>query len=79
MKSIGEESKINPTSISRSSQFFNPRWNLEQCLEEALILSNINDNRKDRIKKALNDFSMSEKYLSQNIRLFSGGELQRIS
>lgn len=61
------------------ANFFNPRWNLEQCLEEALILSNINDNRKDRIKKALNDFSMSEKYLSQSIRLFSGGELQRIS
>lgn len=71
--------KLIQLVFQEPASFFNPRWNLQECLEEALILSNINENKIDRIKKALNDFSMSEKYLSQSIRLFSGGELQRIS
>ncbi len=58
--------------------YFNPRWNLRQCLEEALNLS-ISIPKENKIKTLLNEFSIPEKYLNQNIRLFSGGELQRIS
>ncbi len=61
--------------------YFNPRWSLQQCLEEALYLSNsISKEENDyKIKSLLDEFSISGKYLPQNIRRFSGGELQRIS
>ncbi|HRG73231.1 MAG TPA: ATP-binding cassette domain-containing protein [Leptospiraceae bacterium] len=61
--------------------YFNPRWNLLQCLEEPLhILTSISKQEKlERIKPLMKEFSLSEKYLSQSIKRFSGGELQRIS
>lgn len=61
--------------------YFNPNWNLQQCLEEPLtiLFKNSVEEKERKISTLLNEFSISEKYLRQNIRRFSGGELQRIS
>jgi ABC-type dipeptide/oligopeptide/nickel transport system ATPase subunit len=56
--------------------YFNPRWNLLQCLEEPLnILKSISTEEKlERIKSLMEEFSLSDMYLSQSIkRSFAGG------
>lgn len=63
------------------SHFFNPHWTLIECLDEPLILQNEieKENRLDKIKLLLSEFSISINALNQKIGNFSGGELQRIS
>lgn len=61
--------------------YFNPRWDLQKCLEEPLniIFPKSKDEKKLKIRTLLDEFSIPEKYLQQSIGRFSGGELQRIS
>ncbi|MBP7284782.1 MAG: ATP-binding cassette domain-containing protein [Leptospiraceae bacterium] len=61
--------------------YFNPAWNLQDCLEEPLdiIFPKLKNEKKKKIPILLAEFSIPEKYLTQSIRRFSGGELQRIS
>ncbi len=61
--------------------YFNPRWNLQRCLEEPfdILFAYSKEEKQKKIKTLLDEFSIPEKYLHQSIRRFSGGELQRIS
>ncbi len=61
--------------------YFNPRWNLQRCLEEPfdILFEYSKEEKQKKIKTLLDEFSIPEKYLHQSIRRFSGGELQRIS
>jgi len=61
--------------------YFNPRWNLQRCLEEPfdILFTYSKEEKQKKIRTLLAEFSIPEKYLDQSIQRFSGGELQRIS
>ncbi|HMV45801.1 MAG TPA: ATP-binding cassette domain-containing protein [Leptospiraceae bacterium] len=63
------------------NHYFNPNWNLRQCLEEPLVLNQTvpKEKHREKILSYLNEFSISSDLLEQQITKFSGGELQRIS
>ncbi|MCB1157973.1 MAG: ABC transporter ATP-binding protein [Leptospiraceae bacterium] len=61
--------------------YFNPNWNLQEALEEPLIINfKLNpEARLEKIQSLLKEFSLETNILKQNIKKFSGGELQRLA
>ena len=60
----------------------NPRMSVRQIIEEGLIVNNIgkdNDDRLERVKKALIDAGMPGNILSRFPHEFSGGQRQRLA
>lgn len=60
----------------------NPRMSVRQVIEEGLIVNNIgssNEDRLERVKKALEDSGMPSDILSRFPHEFSGGQRQRLA